>query len=199
MAETERRGRSRLRRLTSDEIELWRQVARTIAPLPGSALPETPSLEAPNRAAPATPPQAPSPPPKATAEPYSPPRGAPQPPPSAPLERRLKQQLIRGRAPDAVLDLHGLRQEEAHRALRSFVHASHSRGARLVLVVTGKGRMSLHKEPHERDTGVLRRMTPHWLRAADIAPLIIGFEEAGPAHGGDGALYVRLRRADRVP
>ena len=61
----------------------------------------------------------------------------------------------------------------------------------------GKGKSALHKEPAERETGVLRRSVPHWLRTPDIQPLVIGFEQAGAMHGGTGALYIRLRRHDR--
>lgn len=190
---------TRHRRLTEEEIDLWRQVANTIDRRPGSILPEPAVSPPPTAAAP----KSERPPPRrVTAEPYFPPRSAPNKPqaaPLAPLERRLRQRLLRGRTSvDDVLDLHGLRQDEAHRSLRFFLHSAHSRGARLVLVVTGKGRASLHKEPHERETGVLRRSVPHWLRMPDMLPLIVGFEEAGDAHGGSGALYIRLRRAERL-
>ena len=68
------------------------------------------------------------------------------------------------------------------------------RGARLVIVVTGKGGPldELGSWPNER--GVLRRLAPHWLRETDLRSVVLGFEEAGRAHGGSGALYVRLRR-----
>ena len=116
-------------------------------------------------------------------------------PPLAPIERRLKRELARGRgAIDAALDLHGLTQAEAHQALRGFLRHSQARGARLVIVVTGKGGPLDEPGawPHER--GVLRRLAPHWLREPDLRSVVLGFEEAGRAHGGSGALYVRLRR-----
>jgi DNA-nicking Smr family endonuclease len=100
---------------------------------------------------------------------------------------------------DAALDLHGLTQSEAHDALRGFLRHSQARGARLVIVVTGKGgpRDEPGRWPQER--GVLRRLTPHWLREADLRSVVLGFEEAGRAHGGSGALYVRLRRPQGAP
>jgi DNA-nicking Smr family endonuclease len=114
-------------------------------------------------------------------------------PPLAALDRRLKRKLSRGRgAIDAALDLHGLTQADAHEALRAFLRGSQARGARLVIVVTGKG--GSLDEPWPRDRGVLRRVTPHWLREPDLRSVVLGFEEAGRAHGGAGALYVRLRR-----
>jgi DNA-nicking Smr family endonuclease len=121
-------------------------------------------------------------------------------PPLARIERRLKRDLTRGRdAIDAALDLHGLTQAEAHQTLRGFLRHSQAYGARLVIVVTGKGGPldDPGRWPNER--GVLRRLTPHWLREPDLRSVVLGFEEAGRAHGGSGALYVRLRRPQGAP
>jgi DNA-nicking Smr family endonuclease len=105
---------------------------------------------------------------------------------------RLK--LRRGtERPDAVLDLHGMRQAQAHAVLIGFLRRAQIEGRSLVLVVTGKGGASAGEGPFE-ERGVLRRVVPHWLRLSDLRPLVIGFEEAAPHHGGSGALYVRLRR-----
>jgi len=78
--------------------------------------------------------------------------------------------------------------------LRGFLRHSQARGARLVIIVTGKGGAidEFRGWPNER--GVLKRLTPQWLREPDLRSVVIGFEEAGRAHGGSGALYVRLRR-----
>jgi DNA-nicking Smr family endonuclease len=110
------------------------------------------------------------------------------------VERKTLQALRRGRKDvDSVIDLHGMRQEEAHFALLSFLHRAQSSGHALVLVVTGKGGAAASHGLFE-ERGVLRRMVPHWLRLPDLRHLVIGFEEASPQHGGSGALYVRLRR-----
>ena len=177
----------RLRRLSDEEIALWTEVARGVARRRGATLP-TPSkpVGAGTRA------PAPSPIP---AEPPTGRLAKPSTPPLAPIERRLKRELARGRAPiDAALDLHGLTQAEAHQALRGFLRHSQTRGARLVIIVTGKGGAidELSGWPNER--GVLKRLTPQWLREPDLRSVVLGFEEAGRAHGGSGALYVRLRR-----
>jgi DNA-nicking Smr family endonuclease len=105
----------------------------------------------------------------------------------------VRQRLARGRlAIDAAIDLHGMRQDEAHRALRAFLIREQSAGARIVLVVTGKG---LRGPRHADDApGVLKRHAPHWLSAPEWRRFISGFDQAGRGHGGDGALYVRLRR-----
>ena len=121
---------------------------------------------------------------------------AARPLPLAPIERRLKRELARGRGGiDGAIDLHGLNQAEAHQALRGFLRYSQARGAKLVIVVTGKGGPLDEPAPHGGERGVLRRLAPHWLREPDLRPIVLGFEEAGRAHGGSGALYVRLRRA----
>ena len=87
-----------------------------------------------------------------------------------------------------------MNQAEAHQALRGFLRHSQARGARLVIVVTGKGGPLDEPGPWPHERGVLRRLTPHWLRDPDLRSIVLGFEEAGRAHGGSGALYVRLRR-----
>ncbi len=178
-----RRGRT----LSDADLALWREVARSVKPLPGRAPVEPepvavvvapviePAQAAPARATPAKP-------------------SAPVPPPLAPLENRLRTQLRRGQqGVDAVIDLHGMRQDEAHLALRAFLRREQGRGTRLALVVTGKGAAGVGLFGDER--GVLRRVVPHWLRLPDLRPLVVGFEEAQARHGGSGALYVRLRRA----
>lgn len=180
----------RLRRLSDEEIALWTEVARGVARRRGAALP-TPS--SPDAGEP------PRPPPSAPEVLQSRP-AKPSAPPLAPIERRLKRELARGRgAIDAALDLHGLTQAEAHQALRGFLRHSQARGARLVIVVTGKGGPldEPGSWPHER--GVLKRLAPHWLRELDLRSVVLGFEEAGRAHGGSGALYVRLRRPQGAP
>jgi DNA-nicking Smr family endonuclease len=111
-------------------------------------------------------------------------------PPLAPLGRRLTRRVARGKeAIDARLDLHGLTQAQAHSALLHFLRNAHARDARLVLVITGKG---LRGDGGER--GVLRRHVPQWLALPESRSLVVGFEDAHIAHGGEGALYVRLRR-----
>jgi DNA-nicking Smr family endonuclease len=176
----------RLRRLSDEEIALWTEVARSVARRRGATLP-TPSN-------PVRPVRPPAPPPTST-EPLPARSAKPSAPPLAPIERRLKRELARGRAAiDAALDLHGLTQAEAHHALRGFLRHSQARGARLVIIVTGKGGAldEVGQWPNER--GVLKRLTPQWLREPDLRSVVLGFEEAGRAHGGSGALYVRLRR-----
>lgn len=179
--------RPRVRRLSEDEIELWLAVAASVARRAGSRLPDR--LAIPAKAAPEPAPATLAAPPSASAPRAAPPKA---PPPLVPLERRLKQKLSRGQmSADAAIDLHGLRQHEAHDALRAFLHRAQRDGARVVIVVTGKGGRSTGDF---EETGVLRRAVPVWLHMPDLRPLVVGFEETARHHGGSGALYVRLRR-----
>jgi len=181
--------RRRGRPLTTEELRLWAHVARAVTPLAGRARPEEPPAP-PEPAAAPPPPAAPGP--AARKAPAAPPL-----PPLVPLERKTRLALGRGNLRvEGVIDLHGMRQAEAHGALLHFLHASQARGRALVLVITGKGADGQAGPFEER--GVLRRMVPHWLRLPDLRPLVLGFEEAAPHHGGAGALYVRLRRR-RMP
>jgi DNA-nicking Smr family endonuclease len=178
--------RKRLRRLSDEEIALWTEVARSVARRRGASLP-TPSNPARAARPPAPPLTSPEPPPIPVTKPAA--------PPLAPIERRLKRDLSRGRAAiDGALDLHGLTQAEAHQALRGFLRHSQARGARLVIIVTGKGAPLDEVDHWPNERGVLKRVTPQWLREPDLRSVVLGFEEAGRAHGGSGALYVRLRR-----
>jgi DNA-nicking Smr family endonuclease len=177
----------RLRRLSDEEIALWTEVARSVARRRGATLP-APLNPVRAARAPAPPPTAAEPPADRSAKPSAP-------PPLAPIERRLKRELSRGRAAiDGALDLHGLTQAEAHQALRGFLRHSQARGARLVIIVTGKGGAADEFSGWPNERGVLKRLTPQWLREPDLRSVVLGFEEAGRAHGGSGALYVRLRR-----
>lgn len=108
-------------------------------------------------------------------------------PPMESLTRRMKSRVAKGRhAIDARIDLHGFTQHEAHAALSRFLRNAVERDARLVLVITGKGRGG--------EIGVLRRQVPQWLGLPEFRALVVGFEDAAIAHGGEGALYVRLKR-----
>jgi DNA-nicking Smr family endonuclease len=183
----------RSRRLSGEEHELWVTVTRSVAPLKRrrkaaveaevaeAAASEPPPVEAPkkHRAAAAPTPVAPRAPRKA--------------PPLAPIDRRTKQKLARGvDAIDARIDLHGMTQSEAHYALARFLRAAQHDGARMVLVITGKGARGA--DDPDRERGVLKRQVPLWLESAELRPFVIGYDAASHGHGGQGALYVRVRR-----
>ncbi len=175
---------TRRRQLSDEEQALWSGFARSIKPLRHAKNAVTPSASEDK------------PTPKPVKVPDVRPQ-QPQPaksPPLAPLERRLKQRVARGRKPiDARIDLHGMTQAQAHAALFAFLQRSQADDARMVLVVTGKG--SDRGEPDRAAArGVLKRQVPLWLSLPEFRAFVVGFEDAHIGHGGQGALYVQLRR-----
>ncbi len=185
----------RRRGLSYEDRVLWTTVAKSIKPLraaaknvaddSGEVLPEAPKPPA------KQPPKFKKPvmaqktfAPPVAAKPVAPPLE----PKMAPLTRRMKARVAKGKhAIDARLDLHGFTQHEAHSVLLRFLRNANDRDARLVLVITGKGRGG--------EIGVLRRQVPQWLGLPEFRALVVGFEDASIGHGGEGALYVRVRRS----
>jgi DNA-nicking Smr family endonuclease len=175
---------SRRRPLSDEENALWTGFTRSIKPLHCVSRSAKSAAEKKPQATPPEPLRSPArqePPPQKKA------------PPLAPLGRRLKQRVARGRESiDARLDLHGLTRAEAHAALLRFLERAQADGVKIALVVTGKGR---GKGPDQRGNGVLKRQVPIWLSLPEFRSFVVGFEDAHFGHGGEGALYVRLRRA----
>ena len=180
----------RKRALSEEERALWESVARQVKPLrkkprAAKSAAGTPAVESPTAAKPAS-----SPRPVASVQVPKP--SKPAAPPLAPLGRRERSKLSRGRNEiDARLDLHGMTQVRAHHALLRFLQRAHHEGLTFVLVITGKGKAG----GPESERGVLRRQVPQWLSLPEFRSLVVGFEEAHIGHGGEGALYVRIRRA----
>jgi DNA-nicking Smr family endonuclease len=171
------------RRLSDEEQALWRGYALSITPLHGAHEIGKPQV---GRSEPGSPIAAPS-----SRQPKAPPAKTL---PLAPLGRRLKQRVARGREPiEARIDLHGMTQRQAHAALLAFLQRAQAEGARMALIVTGKGSGGVGRDPHS-ERGVLKRRVPIWLELPEFRPFVLGFEDAHVGHGGQGALYVRLRR-----
>ncbi len=175
------------RGLRGDEAELFEAAMRHTARLSGEA-PPTEDTAAEDTAA------------EAPAAPTAEPPGAPPPSPALPelaagegadVDSRTMARLRRGRIrPEARLDLHGLTQDAAHRALAAFIARAQGEGRRCVIVVTGKGSVS-------EGGGVLRQGVPRWLNTPALRPRIMGFCAAQQRDGGAGAVYVLLRRQRR--
>ena len=177
----------RKRILSEEEHALWESVAKQAKPLRNKhRITTSPAL---NTETPAV---------KAVVHPKSipiadpaPPKKPMAPPPLAAIGRRERSQLSKGKKEiEARLDLHGMTQARAHRALSGFLNRVHGDGLTFVLVITGKGKIG-----GESERGVLRRQVPQWLSQPEFRTLVVGFEEAHIGHGGAGALYVRIRRA----
>lgn len=167
------------RPLKPDELRVWGMVAATVHPLPGKSTPKAPQAQA-----------TPSKPAEVAA------RIAPPKPP-APKTRRPRDDVedIEPRRRHRIakereeiggrLDLHGLDQDRARVVLEGFLKRAWDEGFRAVLVITGKG---------VQGDGVLRRRAPEWLAAPHLSGIVAGISEAHRRHGGEGALYLVLRR-----
>jgi DNA-nicking Smr family endonuclease len=197
--------------LSEEDEELWASVAQSLEPVRRKER----VVGAPE---PARPPEAPQaelkrgrhgpvhqvhPPVKP--RPVAPPPPVRSSPPLAPLDWRRARKLAAGRAEiEARLDLHGMRQSEAHVALRAFLFACHAKGLRHVLVITGKGGVADDETSggpdiwSRRDRGILKRNMPRWLAEPEFRAFVVGYTEAHPRHGGEGAFYLQLRRRARV-
>jgi DNA-nicking Smr family endonuclease len=169
--------------LSEEDRILWSLVARSTKPLPGKPKTEESSTSESFAEAMATnenkAPSAVSPEP-ATLQPKR--------HPPTHLDTPTLDKLAKGRLPiEARVDLHGMTQDEAYALLYAFLSRAHARGARYVLVITGKGSSS-------GGDGILKRMVPGWLSTPTFRPFVSSHDHAGRGHGGGGALYVRLRR-----
>lgn len=193
---------------TSEEIRLWRNVVRDVAPWRPEDAPPAPVPPA------LIPPLPPPPPgggpvtarpaaPRATRLPLpAPPASPPAPGPLLPdtrggLDRRTDERLRRGKLDiDGRIDLHGLTQAEAHEALIGFVLRGHREGRRTLLVITGKGGRGDDGAytGGGAGRGVLRFAVPRWLGESPLRALVLAIRQAQPHHGGGGAFYVLLRR-----
>ena len=177
-------------KLSHEDRIIWEKVARTVTPLPGRKMVEvtqaTETMASLLGDAPGTKVS-----PNLVTENQPEPRDR-QPQVRAhrlhPIERPTVKKISKGRiAIDARLDLHGLKRAEAHNLLYDFLARARERGLRHVLVITGKGRSG-------GSEGALRREVPQWLDKPEFRLLVSGLETSSRAHGGEGALYVRLRR-----
>lgn len=174
------------RPIRPDEQKLWAMVAATVHAKPGRHAPPKPAAPAPPKGAGKTP----DPPvrlPLAEAKPPKPkiPRFAPD-----DIEPGRKHRIARERDPmGARIDLHGMDQDRARAALEGFILRAWDDGHRSVLVITGKG---------ARGGGVLRRRAPEWLGGPALRAAVAGISEAHKRHGGEGALYVALKRKPRA-
>jgi DNA-nicking Smr family endonuclease len=193
----------RRRHLTAEEERLWTAVARSVRPLRAKlttkptakssaallakAAPSKPQSAKPNVTKPNV-----TKPNVAKHVEHAPQPVAPKAKPPSPAKAfalRERRQLARGKAEiGGRIDLHGMTQAEAHDALQRFLRRAQAEGAKFVLVITGKGGPG-------GERGVLRRQVPLWLALPELRTCVLGFDVAHVGHGGEGALYVRLRKA----
>lgn len=202
---------SRRRRLGAEEIELWQQVARTTEPLiPSQPKPKPAPKPAAPKVAQKPAPSRPEAEPPAPIQRFALGQKASRSGPAhdvlpgltdrmharpVTMDRKAHTKLKRGKlTPEARLDLHGMTVDRAHGALTGFILRAHSQGKRLVLVITGKGRVSDNGGPMPVRQGVLRHNVPHWLSIPPLSTMVMQVTNAHARHGGGGAYYVYLRR-----
>jgi DNA-nicking Smr family endonuclease len=203
----------RRRHLSNEDEALWEHTASSLKPLHGKKSRHHPSVVDPDETPPFVPKSktakkagvgAHASGSKADAK-------APPPPPSkAPpalntFDRKAARRLGQGKTDiEARIDLHGMRQHEAHIALRRFLLTSFSRGLRWVLVITGKGGPRRPRDDDDDygygtpERGVLRKNVPMWLAEPELRAVVVSYTTAAISHGGEGALYIQLRNPERV-
>jgi DNA-nicking Smr family endonuclease len=192
------------RRLRPEELELWREVAKTTDALhrretfdPQAFAPQparrTDTPRQPVRLDGKTPPK-----PAARKTTFDLVPSLPERLRKAPvqMDRKTFNRMSRGKLkPEARIDLHGMTLDHAHGALTGFIRATHGQGKRLVLVITGKGKDRDEGGPIPVRYGLLRHQVPQWLAAPPLAPMVMQVTPAHVSHGGSGAYYVYLRRS----
>jgi DNA-nicking Smr family endonuclease len=194
----EKQATHRIRLLTREEAALWRQVTADVRPRVKNVVVELaeapPAMTARKPAHVHVKKEQTAKTSLPAAQPQKNRATAPGQAPISPLDRRLKRKLASGRAEvDDAIDLHGMTQAQAHRSLSEFLWRAAGSGAKLVLVITGKGDPARSGDVQDRERGVLRRCAPLWLRSAELRSIVLSVDEAARPHGGSGALYVRLR------
>jgi len=200
----------RNRHLSNEDEALWEHTASTLKPIRakrqrhGVGRADV-DLDAVPPFAPAAKPKKPGSSAAAATHAKPPPPASPQPvgPPALnQFDRKSARKLRQGQIEiDARIDLHGMRQHEAHVALRRFLLSAFARGLRWVLVITGKGGPQRTRDEDgygAPERGILRRNVPMWLAEPELRKVVVSFTTAAISHGGEGALYVQLRNPDRA-
>lgn len=115
-------------------------------------------------------------------------------------DHNWRQKLRRGKMkPEGKIDLHGMTEDRAYAALARYIEEAQRRGKRIILVITGKGGKTpddsrMPYSEYNRGRGILKTNVPRWLSRGDPGRRIISYYAANAEHGGDGALYVVLKR-----
>ena len=110
-------------------------------------------------------------------------------------EKRLRDGLA---TPDRTVDLHGLTAAEAHRRALAAIEGAHASGARLILLITGKAPRAGTSRLDQPMRGVIRASLADWIAASPARAHVVTVRAAHRRHGGDGAVYVILRRQRRT-
>lgn len=105
------------------------------------------------------------------------------------VDQRTLNRLRQGKMEiESRLDLHGMTQRQAQDALLRFISSAYHRQQRCVLVITGRGLRE------SGEIGILRQSVPNWLNQVPLRSMILAFTYAARDHGGEGALFILLKR-----
>lgn len=191
----------RKRPLSDDDRQLWQRLTERVDPLHPERKKPAPAIFPPKKPAAKRPPPAPLKPFRigekadTSTTPPTPAIDTEAAKVSPNMDKRNFQRLLKGRIEiDGTLDLHGMTAEQARQRLILYLQQAHARGARLILVITGKGKRTHVDEFNRPRAGVLREALPDWLRGGALSGLVLQVTQAHPKHGGKGAFYVYLRR-----
>lgn len=188
------------RHIRPDELELWNKVVRHAEPMHRDRSEPAPKAPAPIKQGPARPPLkgfrlGETAPPRAAKHDFAPSIDDHVKQHPVRMDHKRFGQLKKGRlSPEARIDLHGMTLAQAQPALTRFILEATANERRLVLVITGKGRVSHESGPIPERHGVLRHQVPHWLHSMPLRLHVLQIAEAHVKHGGAGAYYVYLRR-----
>ncbi|EQB03593.1 DNA-nicking Smr family endonuclease [Sphingobium wenxiniae] len=173
------------RSLTPEEQALWAALTRSVKPIRAVA----------RTLVPAAAPLKPNGQKQLTPPPPRPPVEQPRRMPAVVLDSGWERRIRAGNLiPDMTIDLHGHSLSSAHARLGQAIALGLAQGARLLLVITGKPpRITALDGSSQR--GAIRREIGHWLETGAYSDRIASVRVAHPRHGGDGALYVILRRS----
>jgi len=179
----------RHRGLSTGEAQLWKKVTDDVAPLPGRFVDLDGALPIPEPVATRPFPDYAVPLPTHRSDESHKKFDTLEHGKASGVDKRTMDKLRRGKLPlEGRLDLHGMTQDQAHSALLRFIGSAYSQGKRCVSVITGKGTQLNGR------VGVLRQMVPHWLNQPGLRAKIIAFTYAPKNEGGEGALYILLKR-----
>jgi len=182
------------RGLSNDEQAAWERLAQSVTPLAGRTRPAAPkTVETPAKAPVTKKRPSPVQPPRPNAAPVakSPAGIAPG---SANLDSHWERRFKGGRVePDLTLDLHGHTLDSAYLRITAGLDQARAMGARVVLVIAGRER-PVDPADRQHKRGAIRAKLLDWLAASHHADHITAIRRAHRSHGGEGALYLVLKR-----
>ena len=105
------------------------------------------------------------------------------------LNNKIKRQLKSKKLEfDAIVDLHGKTEVQAHQLIKNFIKNSYLNIFKSIIIITGKA---------TNNQGILNLKTPVWLKSEELSKFVVGFESMPHNKGGEGALFVKLKNINK--